>query len=137
MSAHDHNMILIAQAEDIEQINQISVSLGHSEREFAVPLSPTGKEPATHYACSPAVTRGYALMMMTAPPAPEVIEEGDTTLYVPLPAETVDWLRSTLTMSVQPPLDPTDEEAPRYGSPREHFEAVIAEMGLKPIEAEP
>ena len=132
-SPHDHNMIAIAPADAIEQVHAISVSLGHSEREFAVALSPTGKEPATHYACSPAVTRGYALMMMTAPPAPEVIEEGDDTLYIPLPAETLDWLRSTLVMSVQPPLDP---EAPRYATPREHFEAVIAGMGLKPIEAE-
>jgi hypothetical protein len=131
MSVHDHTTLMICPAADLAQITAIGVEMGHSDREFSIPLSPTGAEPATHYACCPATTRGYALMLTEWQALPEEPEDGVN--YAPLPADTLAWLRSTLTISINPPLDP---EGTHYASPLEQFEAVIGEMGLQRVVAE-
>ena len=133
MSVHDRSVVMICPVADLEQINAISVSMGHTDREFAVALSPTGAEPATHYACCPFTTLGYALMLTQAPAAPDEIEEGDDTLYMPLDADTLAWLRSTLTISVDPPLDP---EGVSYPTPRAHFDATLKKAGLVEVASE-
>ena len=48
-------------------------------------------------------------------------------------ADTLAWLRSTLTISVNPPLDP---EGVSYPTPRAHFNAVIAAAGLVEVASE-
>ena len=131
--SHDHSVVMICPVADLDQVNAISVAMGHTDREFAVALAPTKDGPATHYACCPFTTLGYAKMLTQAPAAPDPIPEGDDTLYMPLDATTLAWLRATLTISVNPPLDP---EGVSYPTPRAHFNAAIAKAGLVEAQTE-
>ena len=127
MAPHDHSVIVICPADHKAAVIAICQGLGHTERELDKPLYAPGNPDPVAWVSSPWTTLGYALMLTEAPAAPDEIEEGDDTLYMPLPADKLAWLRATLTISVNPPLDP---EAPSYPTPRAHFDATLAKAGL-------
>ena len=133
MAAHNRNVIVICPAEHKAAVIAICQGLGHTERELDKPLYAPGNPDPVAWVSSPWTTLGYAKMLTEAPAAPDEIEEGDDTLYMPLPADTLAWLRATLTISVNPPLD---LEGVSYPTPRAHFDAVIAAAGLVEVATE-
>ena len=63
------SVVLIVPAEHRADGNQLAIQLGYDVEPghtYAVPLSPTGAEPATHYGCRPWSTPGFVLLLQMA-----------------------------------------------------------------------
>ena len=127
--AHDRNVIVQCPPADRNAVNAICAELGHTDNELRTPVfTPGGSEPAA-YVLSGWATEGFARMLTEWPAMPDNPEPGVN--YAPLDEATLAWLRSTLTISINPPLDP---EGVSYPTPRAHFNATIAAAGLVEVE---
>lgn len=60
--------IIEAPVKDIAAQKALEWDAKGGEKTFSVPLSPTGKSPATHYGCETAATREMALKMIEVMP---------------------------------------------------------------------
>jgi hypothetical protein len=105
--SYDRSVVLIVAAEDRAEAESFGEGLGHSGQEYAVPLSPTGEEPATHFALHSWASEAFvALLAGTAPSG--------------VPQEAVDRLLPLVRASVS-------------GDAAGHFGRALTEAGLQRI----
>ncbi|MEM9285498.1 MAG: hypothetical protein AAGA39_06400 [Pseudomonadota bacterium] len=116
MTEYRYSLVAVVAEADRDEVNQFGVAMGHSGDEFCAPLSPTGAEPATHYALhswvrdeAAAVWQGQAL------PALDPASGYD--------ASDAALIMTKLVISV------LDKGA--IGSPIDHLMAVVMPMGLQ------
>lgn len=100
-----HSLVLIAPDAARDAANVLAEGLGWGPCNLVVPLSATGAEPVTHWACRADVTEGF-LALLADPP------EGAGPLLASLTVDLVPFAASDL--------------SPRQG----HFAAVLARLEL-------
>lgn len=112
-----HSTVLIVPAPLLDAANQLAEVLGWGPSCYSVPLSASGKDPATHYGLHTWAEDGFLVMVANAQEgiAPEGLAEAGFSLA------NLQAILSALIMSVRPANDG-------------HFDAVCAEHGLKRIE---
>ena len=109
MSIYQHAIVLIIADPHKVQAEAFGASLGHSGHEYRVPLSPDGREPATHWGLNTLATDAFARILAGEPPT-----EGHRAA--------LESLLGRVTASIRP--------ASRYQG---HFADVLAEVGLSRV----
>lgn len=54
-----YHVCMMIPAAQVEQANRLAEGLGHGPNNFYIPLSPTGENPPTHYACFTAAQQSF------------------------------------------------------------------------------
>ena len=97
--------VMIVPAAGLDAANAFGASMGWGERNYTVPLSATGAEPATHWGCRADVSDGF-FALLESPPAEAL-----------------------------PVLALVQMDFRTTSDPAGHFREVIAGLGLSIIEA--
>lgn len=65
--------VLIVPADHLDEANQFGEDLGYGPKNYSIPLSADGLQPATHWGCRAEVTQSFIDMVENPPPEAQPI----------------------------------------------------------------